>query len=103
MLMVSQDFSLWYSGKAKLFWREAEKYYEEFRYPESMASYGDSIEFAAKAICEFKNHPYKPEHGMGKPLMDLASKFLLIYRWKYLSKLPSSLTNFLHELSHDLQ
>lgn len=52
------NLGLWYSSKAKLYLREGENYFRQYRYPESISSFQKSIEFATKAICEFFNEDY---------------------------------------------
>jgi HEPN domain-containing protein len=70
------NLGLWYSSKAKLYLREAEKHFRQYRYPESMSSFQKSIEFAAKAICEFFNENYsegnKYPHDVSDALERLA-------------------------------
>jgi HEPN domain-containing protein len=66
--------SLSYSSKAKLFWREAEKYFKQFRYPESACFYGESIEFATKAICMFLGSTPARKHDISKNLTQLSGR-----------------------------
>ena len=72
------DLGLWYSSKAKLYLREGNKYFKQYRYPESISSFQKSIEFAAKAICELFNEKYrlkrKYPHDVSHPLEILAEK-----------------------------
>lgn len=67
--MSVMDFALWYSGRAKLCWREAEAYFKQFRYPECAQSFTDSVEFATKAICEFLSEKYDPRHDVSDALI----------------------------------
>lgn len=65
---------IWYSSKAKLFWREAEKYFEQFRYPESSFLYGESIEFATKAMCIFLGLTPARKHDISRNLIQLSAR-----------------------------
>lgn len=73
--LPSYDLALWYSSKAKVYLREGEKLFQEFRYPECVSSFGASIEFALKAICAFLGADYKWEHSVSKPLIHLSVKY----------------------------
>lgn len=66
--------ALWYSSKAKLYWRQGEGFFRQFRYPECASSYEESIEFAAKAICEFYGQGYDWKHGVSDGLIHLSAK-----------------------------
>lgn len=57
-MSTSVDLASWYSSKAKLYRREAEKLLKEFRHSECISSFQESIEFAAKVICEFLGEKY---------------------------------------------
>jgi HEPN domain-containing protein len=71
--MGAFELALWYSSKAKLCWRQAEEYFRQFRYPECASSYEESIEFAAKAICEFYGQRYDWKHGVSDGLINLSA------------------------------
>lgn len=72
--LPSYDLALWYSSKAKLFYREAMVLLREFRYPESFSLFESAIEFALKAICAFLGADYKWKHSVSKPLKHLSAK-----------------------------
>ena len=73
--MSALALALWYSSKAKLCWREGEKYFKQFRCPECVSSFEDSIEFATKAICEFLGENYNPKHDVSDALIRLSVNF----------------------------
>jgi len=73
--LPSYDLALWYSSKAKAYLREGEKFFQEFRYPECVSSFGASIEFALKSICAFLGADYKWEHSVSRPLIHLSVKY----------------------------
>jgi len=66
--------AFWYSRKAKLCWREGEKYFEQFRYPECVAACTEAIEFGTKSICEFLQQGYHPLHDISDALLALSKK-----------------------------
>lgn len=72
--MSIYNLSLWYSSKAKLYWREAEKYLKHFNYPESASLYGDAIEFATKAICLFLKEKHGKKHDISNNLIQISKK-----------------------------
>lgn len=71
----TNDLALWYSSKAKLCLREAEKYFRQFKCPECASSFEESIEFATKAICEFLEENYKKRHDVSDALIRLSTSF----------------------------
>ena len=71
---ISLKLPLSYSAQAKLFWREAEKYFKQFRYPTAASFYSDSIEFSTKAICMFLGMKPPKKHDISKSLMELSRK-----------------------------
>ena len=73
--MNTYDLALWYSSKAKLCRREAEKYFKQFKCPECASLFEESIEFATKAICEFLGENYKKRHDISDALIRLSTKF----------------------------
>lgn len=73
---LSYENALWLSSKAKLFLKLADKQYEEFRYPEAITFYEQSIEFACKSICDFFGKHYDLKHAVVDPLKGLASNNL---------------------------
>ena len=71
---MRKDLALWYSSKAKLYWREGDRYFKQFRCPECVTSFEESIEFATKAICEFLGEDYSPKHDISDALIRASVK-----------------------------
>ncbi|MCK4731040.1 MAG: HEPN domain-containing protein [Methanophagales archaeon] len=74
MMMETDNLALWYSMRAKILYKEAEKYYEQFRYPMSIFSSQESIEFSLKAILRLHNVSYRETHEISRSLNKLANK-----------------------------
>lgn len=74
MTMETDKIALWYSMRAKILFKEAEKYYEQFRYPMSIFSSQESIEFSLKAILRLHNVSYRETHEISRSLNKLANK-----------------------------
>jgi len=70
--MRVNSLGLWYCSKAKLYLREAEEYFRQFRFSESIQSFQECIEFAAKAICELLGKDYGKKHDISQELEELA-------------------------------
>ena len=74
MMKETDKLALWYSMRAKILFKEAEKYYEQFRYPMSIFSSQESIEFSLKSILRLYNVGYKETHEVSRYLKTLATK-----------------------------
>lgn len=73
MMRETDNLALWYSMRAKILSKEAEKYYEQFRYPMSIFSSQESIEFSLKSILRLYKVHYKETHEISRFLNKLAN------------------------------
>ena len=73
-MMENDNLALWYSMRAKILFKEAEKYYEQFRYPMSIFSSQESIEFSLKSIMRLCNVSFKETHEISRSLNSLANQ-----------------------------
>ena len=71
--MEIDKIALWYSMRAKILFKEAEKYYEQFRYPMSIFSSQETIEFSLKAILRLHSFSYGETHEISRSLNKLAN------------------------------
>jgi HEPN domain-containing protein len=69
------EFALWYSSKAKRYFKEGEKSFQEFRYSESVTSFAMSLDISLKAICLFLKSEFKYKKEISKILKDLSQKY----------------------------
>ena len=74
IMRENDNLALWYSMRAKILFKEAEKYYEQFRYPMSIFSSQESIEFSLKSIMRLYNVSYKETHEVSRYLKTLATQ-----------------------------
>ena len=74
MTTETDNLALWYSMRAKILFKEAEKYYEQFRYPMSIFSSQETIEFSLKSILRLYNVSYKETHEVSRYLKTLANQ-----------------------------
>ncbi|MCK4731210.1 MAG: HEPN domain-containing protein, partial [Methanophagales archaeon] len=72
--MENDNLALWYSMRAKILFKEAEKYYEQFRYPMSIFSSQESIEFSLKSILRLYNVSFRETHEISRSLNSLANQ-----------------------------
>jgi HEPN domain-containing protein len=74
IMRENDNLALWYSIRAKILFKEAEKYYEQFRYPMSIFSSQESIEFSLKSIMRLYNVSFRETHEISRSLNSLANQ-----------------------------
>jgi len=70
-----QDLAYWYVDFTIKLLRLAEQYFIECRYPETIDSAQDAIEFALKAIFEFAGQQYPQIHEISRRIPNLSNSF----------------------------
>lgn len=71
----TRDLAYWYTDFTTNLIRIAERYFNECRYPETIDSAQDAIEFAIKAIFEFAGRSYPRIHELSSRIPALTNAF----------------------------